>query len=63
MSTIDPFEVLKKIADATEDSEDREWLQQRLQFIIFSLAEENKTVYVDADDYDDDTSDSDETGY
>lgn len=56
MSTIDPFEVLKKIADAVEDNEDREWLQARLQFIIFSLVQETEHVYLNEED-DDDTDD------
>jgi len=54
MSTIDPFAVLFSIADLCEDSEDKEWLQARLQFIILSLNEETEHVhYVDGDDYDD----------
>lgn len=57
MSTIDPFEVLHKITEQTEDIEDKEWLQQRLQFIIFSLTQETKTVYFDEDEL---TSDSDD---
>jgi len=55
MSTIDPFAVLFSIADLCEDSEDKEWLQARLQFIILSLTTTTeKEVYYDDDDSNDD---------
>lgn len=62
MSTIDPFHVLSKITDQVEDSEDKEWLQARLQFIIFSLAQETNQIYLDDGELsDDDDDDSDST--
>lgn len=56
METIDPFQVLHKVAEQM-DSEDKEWMQQRLQFIIFSLNHESK--YVDLTEHEDDDEDDD----